>query len=390
MLPFEKSEYIERIRKVKESMESQGIDVMLVTDPANMCYLSGYNAWSFYVHQMLIVMADLEEPIWVGRYQDALVGAKVTTWLNEDNIIPYSDDYVQSTVKHPMDFVVDVLKEKGASKKVIGVEMDAYYFSAKCFERLQMGLPYAKFKDGTNLVNWVRIIKSDKEIELMKKAAKIVEKTMQVAIDSINVGVRECDAAASIYQAQVSGMKEFGGDYPAIVPLMPSGDQTGAPHLTWTDKKYKEGEAVIIEIAGCYKRYHSPLARTVFLGTPDEKVKHTAEVVVEGLNAALDTAKPGVTCEEVEMAWRKVLENYGFEKESRIGYSMGLNYPPDWGEHTASIRPADKTVLKPNMTFHCIPGMWFDDFGVEISESFRVTENGCETLADFPRKLFVK
>ncbi len=263
MLSFEKTEYLDRLRKVKESMSQKGIDVLLVADPANMCYLTGYNSWSFYVHQMVVVMADEEEPIWFGRYQDALVGAKVTTWIKDENILSYSDDYVQSTIKHPMDRLADIMKKKGAGKKTFGVEMDAYYFSAKAYERLQYGLPDAKFQDGTNVVNWVRIIKSDNELAFMKRAARIVEKSMQVAIDSVDVGVRQCDAAAAIYQAQISGTKEFGGDYPAIVPLMPSGDQTGAPHLTWTDQKYKEDEAVIIEIAGCYQRYHSPMSRTV-------------------------------------------------------------------------------------------------------------------------------
>jgi len=390
MLAFDKSDYLQRLQKVKDSMTEKGIEVLLVTDPANMCYLTGYNAWSFYVHQMVVVLADEEEPIWYGRYQDGLVGAKVTTWLKDENIYSYSDDYVQSTVKHPMDRLADLLIEKGVGSKSFGVEMDAYYFSAMAYERLKSGLPNAKFMDATSLVNWVRIIKSDNELIYMKRAAKIVESAMETAINAIDVGVRQCDAAASIYKAQITGTLEFGGDYPAIVPLMPSGDQTGAPHLTWTDKKYGKGEAVIIEIAGCYQRYHSPLSRTVFLGEPTKKIQDTADIVVEGLNAALDKAKPGVTCEEVEMAWRNVLQKYGLEKESRIGYACGLNYPPDWGEHTASIRPGDKTVMQPNMTFHCIPGMWFDDFGVEISEAFRVTESGSETLANFPRKLFVK
>jgi ectoine hydrolase len=390
MLDFEVSEFQDRVQKVKKSMAKEGLDVLVVADPANMCYLSGYNAWSFYVPQALVVLLDVDEPVWFGRFQDALVSAKVTTWMQTDNIVPYSDDYVHSTVKHPMDYLAHILKEKGASAKTIGVEMDAYYFSAKSFVSLQKGLPNANFRDATNLVNWVRIIKSDREISYMKRAAVILEKTMQVAVDTINVGVRECDVAAAIYNAQITGTEEFGGDYPSIVPLLPSGDKTGAPHLTWTDNRYSDGDEVIIEIAGCYKRYHSPLARTLALGKPSQKVIDTAEIVIEGLTAALDAVKPGVTCEEVESAWSSVLKKYGLSKESRIGYSTGVNYPPDWGEHTASIRPGDKTVLQPNMTFHCIPGMWFDDFGIEISECFRVTENGAETFANFPRKLIIK
>ena len=143
-------------------------------------------------------------------------------------------------------------------------------------------------------------------------------------------------------------------------------------------------------MAACRHRDHSPLARTAYIGKkPPQKLADLAEHTVEGLNLTLDAIKPGLRCEEVELVWRKHIAKAGLEKESRIGYAMGLNYPPDWGEHTASLRPGDNTILTPNMTFHMILGMWMDDYGFECSESFRVTENGCETLADFPRKLFL-
>src|SRR5690606_36371846 len=133
--------------------------------------------------------------------------------------------------------------------------------------------------------------------------------------------------------------------------------------------RYKSGELVILELAGCYKRYHSPLARTVHIGQPSEEIKVLSEVVVEGLNECLDMIKPGIAWEEIEEAWKKSIEKSGIIKESRLGYSMGLNYPPDWGEHTASIRKGDKTILQPNMTFHLIPGIWLDQYGFEASES---------------------
>ncbi|MFZ5944752.1 MAG: M24 family metallopeptidase [Bacillota bacterium] len=388
-MPFSVSEFQERIRRTKERMHNQKMDVLLVTDPANMNYLSGYDGWSFYVHQLLILHIDEREPIWVGRGQDGN-GARVTTWLSRENIITYTDDYVQSTIKHPMDFVADILKEKGWDKKTVGVEMDAYYFTGQCYKRLEIGLPQAKIVDATCLVNWVRIIKSETEIEYIRKASRIVEQAMHKAIDSIEVGVRECDVAANIWHALTTGTPEFGGDYPAIVPLIPAGEKTTTPHLSWGDERYKKGNQVNIEIAGCYKRYHSPLSRTVILGIPPVKLQSLADTVIEGINEALDAVKPGITCEDVEMVWRKSIAKSGFVKDSRIGYSMGLNYPPDWGEHTASLRPGDQTILQPNMTFHMIPGIWMEDFGFEISQTFRVTEKGCEIFASFPRKLFIK
>ncbi|MGG1674115.1 M24 family metallopeptidase [Neobacillus sp. NRS-1170] len=388
-MSFSKHEYKERIHKTKERMAEKGIEVLLITDPANLNYLSGYDGWSFYVHQMLILMIDEEQPKWIGRGQDAN-GAKATTWISHENIISYPDDYVQSDIKHPMDFVADRLKEFGKARCSIGVEMENYYFTAKCYEQLKKGLPNASFQDATLLVNWVRLIKSDVEIGYMKRAAKIVEKAMQAGMDLIEAGVRECDVAAKIFYTQITGTEEFGGDYPSIVPLLPSGEKTSTPHLTWTDERYKKGDAVILEVAGCYKRYHSPLARTVQIGKPQEKMKTLSDVAVEGINTCLEMIRPGIACEEIEETWRKTIEKSGFVKESRLGYSMGLNYPPDWGEHTVSIRKGDKTILEPNMTFHLIPGLWLDDYGFEVSESIRITENGCETFANLPRNLTVK
>ena len=224
----------------------------------------------------------------------------------------------------------------------------------------------------------------------MKQAAKISERAMQTAVDVIEEGVKESEAAAEIYHALIQGTEEYGGDYPSIVPLMPSGDHTGTPHLTWTDRPFSGNEPVIIELSGARHRYHSPLARTVYIGDPPEAVPERAEIVIEGMNAALDKVEPGVTAEAIEKEWRDTIAKYGVEKEDRIGYSMGLGYPPDWGEHTASIRPGDETVLKENMTFHMIPGLWFEDFGVELSETFRVTSSGAEQFADFPQELFLK
>jgi Xaa-Pro dipeptidase len=313
VIAFSNVEFEQRLSKARKRMAEAGIDVLLVTDPANMNYLSGYNAWSFYVHQALIIFLDEDQPYWIGRSMDASA-ARHTTWLDEAHIYAYADHYVQSASRHPMDFVCDLLRNKKRDKHVIALEMDAYYFTAKSYIRLTQRLPDATFRDGTNLINWIRLIKSDREIDYIKKAAQISEKAMQVAFDTINEGTRECDVAAAISQAQIGGTAEFGGDYPSIVPLLPTGEKTSACHLTWTDEIFKHGEPVIIELAGCYRRYHSPLARTVVIGVPTEEMKKLGDVVVEGVNAALDVVKPGVTSEEVETAWRQSIEKNGIKK----------------------------------------------------------------------------
>jgi len=389
MLPFTEEEYLERIENTKLRMMQFGLDVLLVSDPANMNYLTGYDGWSFYTPQVVVVALAQDEPICIVRGID-LNGAKVTTFLDGRNLLGYPDDYVQNKRKHPMDFVAEILQARGLVRGVIGVEMDAYYFSAASMAALEQNLPNATFKNAYTLVNWIRMIKSPQELQYMRQAARILEKVMATAIDAIEPGVRQCDAVAKIMAAQASGTPEFGGDYPSIVPMLPSGVGTSTPHLTWSDQPFVSGEATILELAGCRLRYHCPQARTVFLGKPPQRLVDAAKVVVEGVEAVLSTIAPGLTCEEVEKVWRDVIAKAGFVKESRCGYSVGLNYPPDWGEHTISLRPGDKTVLQPDMTVHFIPGIWQDDWGIEISECIHLTDHGGDALANTPRRLIVK
>jgi len=240
------------------------------------------------------------------------------------------------------------------------------------------------------LVNWVRVVKSDSEIQLMKSAARITEKGMKTAFESINPDVRQCDAIAAIQKTLFSGTPEFGGDYPSIATLLPTGKGTSASHLTATEDKFVSGEASIIEISGVFKRYHCPMARTVLLGKKDQKKIDTMKATNEALDAGIEATKPGNTADDVAQKFWKVLDKYGIKKESRTGYSIGIGYPPDWGEHTLNIQKGDKTVLQPDVTFHMIAVMQFGDWGVEASESIRVTEKGYELFCSLSRELHVK
>ena len=390
MPAFPAAEYRDRIARVKRRMAEVGIDVLLCAEPASLNYLCGYDGWSFYVHQYLILALSMDEPLWVGRAMDA-AGARLTTFLKSGSIEPYPEDYVDTPDRHPASFVAGVLKARGHGGARIGLELDAFYFTARSYLELAKALPDARLIDVYPLVNWVRIVKSPAEIEMMRAAAAIVSHAMEVGMAAIAPGVRECDAVAEICAAQIRGTGPYWGDYPSAMPSVPHGIKTAAPHLTWSGDRYAANSVAYLELGGCSHRYHAALARTLYLGAPPSDLVDLAEVVSEGLETALDRARAGRTCHDVEAAWRSVIERAGYSKSSRIGYSIGLNYPPDWGERTASLRRGDQTVLEPNMCFHMILGMWQDDWGFELSETFRVAPQGPpEVLTRFPRDLVVK
>jgi ectoine hydrolase len=387
-LNFSREEYAQRIAKARRAMERQGIELLIVTDPSNMAWLTGYDGWSFYVHQC-VLLTQGGDPVWYGRSQDAF-GAKRTVFMDEADILAYPDIYVQNPERHPMDHLSGIIAEKGWDRLAIGVEMDNYYFAAACYQSLQKHLPNARFKDATGLVNWQRAVKSEQELVYMRRAARIVEAMHVRILERIEPGLPKNELVAEIYHAGITGVDGHGGDYPGIVPLLPTGKDASAPHLTWDDKPFETGAGTFFEIAGVHRRYHCPLCRTVYLGTPPQDILDAEQALLEGLAAGLEVAKPGNTCEDIAVAFLGVLKRHGIEKDTRNGYPIGLSYPPDWGERTMSLRLGDTSVLEENMTFHFMPGLWFDDWGLEITESIVITGTGTETLADVPRKLFVK
>ncbi len=387
-LNFTKEEYEQRIAKTRAAMVAKGVELMIIADPSNMSWLTGYDGWSFYVHQAVVLGLD-GDPVWFGRGMDAN-GAKRTVFMGHDDIIGYPDHYVQSTERHPMDYLSARLQERGWDKLATGVEMDNYYFSAAAFASLQKNLPNATFKDATGLVNWQRSVKSPAEIEFMRRAARIVEAMHAKIFELVEPGLKKNDLVAEIYHTSIAGADGYGGDYCAFVPMLPSGIDATAPHLTWDEKPFKSGEGTFFEIGGCYRRYHCPLSRTVYLGRPPQKFLDAEKAVLEATAAGLDKAKPGNTCEDVAIAFYQTLGKFGFEKDSRVGYSIGLSYPPDWGERTMSLRAGDLTELEPGMCIHFMPALWLDDGGLEITESILITDTGMECLADVPRKLVIK
>jgi ectoine hydrolase len=390
--PFTDTEFADRLGRVQAVLAERALAALVVADPANLYYLTGYNAWSFYTPQCLVVPAA-GLPHLFARAMDAQ-GAQYTAYLGRDHIHGYPEDLVHRPDVHPFDWIADRALELGLVEDAAGVdvaaETDAPFFSPRGFLALRSHLRHAALVDSRELVNWVRAVKSPAEQEKMRAAGAIAERVMATALDAVTPGRRQCDVVADIQHAQALGTPTLGGDYPAVVPMLPTGETAGTPHLTWSDAPFVEGEATTIELAGVHDRYHAPLARTVSLGTPPRRLAECADALIEAMEATLGALRPGATGHDVHGAFTKVISRHGLSKESRIGYSIGIGYPPDWGERTVSLRAHDKTEIAAGMAFHVILGMWMDGWGYETSEPVLVAGGGAERLTHLPGGLTVK
>ena len=385
---FPASEYASRTRSVQARMRAAGLDLIVAQDPANMCWLTGFDGWSFYVPQCVVVHVDAAHPIWFGRAMDAK-SARITTDLPDGDIVPYSERLIHHPVEHPYDELAALIRARGWAKARIGVEMDAHYYTARCHQHLVAGLPQATIRSNGDLVNWARLVKSPAEVALMREAGQIVTAAIQRTTEVMRPGTLQQDVIAEVLHTLTKGVPGSGGDYGAIVPMMPVGEGTSTPHLTWTDKPLPASGLAMLEIAGVRRRYHAPLTRTFHIGKPPKELADLAKIIVEGVDCAMELAKPGHTAEQMEAAWQASIARHGLKMESRVGYSIGLSYPPDWGERTVSLRPGDHTELTEGMCFHIQAGMWLADYGAAISESIVVTPSGADRLTSAPRDLIV-
>ncbi len=387
--PFTQTEYDRRLDLARRTMADKRLEALIVTDPSNQAWLTGYDGWSFYVHQAVIVQHD-QPPLWWGRAQDT-AGARRTVWMPDDQVVGYPDHFVQSSDCHPMEHLADQVKSILPGQLRIGVEMENFYYSAKAHAVLTDCLSNTELVDATAMVNWCRAIKSEPELEFMRRAARISESMLRVAMELAEPGLRKNALVAEIQRVATLGVGDDWGDYPAIVPLTPSGKDATAPHLTWDGSPMKHGEATFFELSGCYRRYHAPLCRTVFLGTPPAEMMSASEALNAGIEAGLNAAVAGNRTCDIANALHNELSKAGIERSNRCGYPIGLSYPPDWGERTMSLRDIDTTVLQPGMTFHFMPALWMENWGLETTETILIKTSGAaEPLCHFPRKLFVK
>ncbi|MFT4716989.1 MAG: Xaa-Pro aminopeptidase [Paracoccaceae bacterium] len=385
--PFSRDEYSDRLNCVRTAMQARGLDVLVIGDPANINWLTGYDAWSFYTPQIMVVGDELD-PTWLGREMDA-GAAKFTTYLPDSQIVPFPEIYVQQTTVHPAQFMAEWMKSKQLNGKRIGYESDVYYLTPAAVGHLKSGLPNSDWSDCGLLVNWQRLTKSRAEIVMLQQASVIAGLAMQTAYDGVRPGVRQNNLMADIVAAQIRGTPEFGGDQTALHPLVLAGEAASTAHPMWTDATFEKNQTIAFELGGCRKRYNAGLARTVHLGEPPKTLMATAKAVEEGMEEVLSAMKAHALCSDVHAAWQAVLDQYGLKKNSRIGYSIGLGYSPDWGEHTISFRPDDHTALPENAVVHIILGMWNDSWGMELSETIHVRANDAVCLTQFPRDVHV-
>ncbi len=374
-MTFPAEEYERRLRELRERMEARLLDAVVITDPENLMYLTDYQTTGYSFFQALVVPLD-GEPFMITRaMEDSNVVER--TWLDRSRPYPDTGDAIQQ--------LITSLKEFGLDDKHVGYERNSYFFPAYQQDRVHTSFEHGVLMDCFGIVEAGRARKSAVEIELMSRAARATEAGMQAGLDAVGVGVSENEIAAEIAAA----MFRAGGEAPAVMPYVTSGPRSMIGHATWEGREVREGEHVFLEVGGCVRRYHTAMMRTAVVGEKSDSMAKAEERMKYALSELRSMMRPGMTVSDADSLVRNIISDneIGARLVTRSGYSIGIAFPPSWDEgYILSLNPGDFTVLEEGMTFHVIPWMWGvdGDKTVGISDTIRITADGCESFFDFP------
>ena len=377
--PFTIEEFKARLKQVRDGMKAAGIDILLVTGPENIYYLSGYRTTGYYIYQALAVPLD-GDPQFVVRALE-FTNVEGLSWIKTGYKVEDTESYFEATA--------NCIDKMGGAKARIGYDDGGFFLPASILDGLRERMKGATFVPDGGLVEKSRMIKSPQEIAYIRQASAYAVAGMEAGIAHTRAGVSENDIAGETYNALVRAGSEYVGSQPYVV----TGRRSALGHATFERQVVQPGDDVFFEVGGCIYRYGGAIMRSVSVGKPSAEFQRAADAVLGALDAILNAAKPGVTSGEVDRAGRSVVEKAGFGDRwhHRTGYSIGIGFPPGWGEgHIMDLKPDDDRPLQAGMAFHTVPLLLMPEIGsVGFSETFAITESGCEVLTDTPRELRV-
>ena len=379
-LAFPTEEYLTRQDAIRSGMAALEIDALLVTSPENICYLCGYQTPGYYFPQTLVVTHDHDPQIIIRKFEGGNVDAY--SWLDPSNRRTFEDN------EAPMGLVAQTLSEVGAADSRIGVDLKSWFHTVRSHQELVSLVSGATIVDASGLVEAERAVKSERELAYIREASRISSIAAGVAAEHLSRGpCSENALAAKVHESLVGN----GGEYPGLPVFLSSGHRTLIPHSGWTAKTIEPGDAVLLEVTAVIRRYSGPIFRTYHLGRPTQTFRDRANVVRDMLEATIEAIGPGVTSGSVNDAAIREARKLGMGVTKRAGYSVGLNFPPDWGEGVfLDLKEGDETVLEPGMAFHVPQTLRLTgEPTVAISETVIVTKQGRSVATGYPRDLIV-
>ena len=276
---------------------------------------------------------------------------------------------------------VEILSQYVEKDKTIGIDK---IWPAKFLLRLQELEAGSRYVNGSMIVDYIRMIKDEKEQELMRESSRLNDAAVEKLIPWVGKGLTERELSAKIREIY----KELGCEGVSFEPITAYAKGAADPHHVTDDSRGKRGDCVILDIGAFKNNYASDLTRTVFIGEVSDRAKEIYDIVAEANRRGIEAARPGNRMCDVDAACRDYITEKGFGPyfTHRTGHSIGLE-DHEFGD----VSSVNEDIIKPGQCFSVEPGIYLPDegIGVRIEDIVLITEDGCEVLNHFPKDLII-
>ena len=380
-LHFSKNEFALRKAKVLKEMKEQNIDALLMFRQESMYWLTGYDTFGYVFFQTLVL--DIKGNIILLTREPDLRQAQNTSNIKDIRI--WVDKY-QSNPTNDLKIILDELNLKG---KNLGVEYEAYGLTGRNALRLNKSLEnYCKIDDKSELITKLRVVKSDEEINFVRKAAVLADKALDEVWKYTKSGVSESKILAEMNRVIFEG----GGDYPANEFIIGSGKNALLCRYQSEKQIFNNHDQLTIEWAGTYRHYHSAMFRTIPIGKADPKHYKMHEACIKALINCEKNLKPGNKIGKVFDVHAKTFDDLGY-KNSRMnacGYSLGSTFSPNWMDWPMIYTGNPYIIQEGNVFFlHMILMDSENKLAMNLGETYLVTKSGNERLGKQTMELVV-
>ncbi len=391
--PFPAEEYAARRAKVQKALTDSRLDAIFVTTPANITWLTGYDMIWYHLQNLtgVLVRADSDDTV----FFDSSAHTTIISTTPEISEVIYIDAAaVSGTVDESISAIVGGIADKGLGGGRIGLELWGYAPHASVMDTLASALRKggATVEDHWTLIEKQRFVKSDLEVQHVRKAAGIADLAMTAARDTIRPGIMETEIEGVI----MATMMKAGGGYPGIRTMIRSGPRSGTHHSSATRRQIKQGDIVFVDFCGCYDRYHVNINRTFSVGEADPRWTDLMTKAAGCIDAILSEIRLGDSLSKVDAVAQRYTDQTGIRQYVWWvgGYAQEIALPPDWcGNHWLNPRfDIGDPPIQPGMVFNLenqfdVWEDWPGGSGCAYIESLLVTENGLEVLSEVPRTL---
>ncbi|AOY86936.1 Xaa-Pro aminopeptidase [Marinobacter salinus] len=369
--PFPAAEFDQRLASVRERMAAEDMDALLLTDPSDIFYLTGYSTFEVSVHVALLVTGS---SLFLQVPSIEMGPAMVTTRVAE--VTGYRWEGIGEVLS-------PLIEALNGSADIVGI--DAWHGSLRqgVLEGLKARLSSVRFIDSGGLVKKVRIIKSPAEIEYLRHSARVTGEGLRAAVAEVRPGATDNDIAA----AGARALLEAGSEFMSMQPIVTTGRRSSVIHTNHKRCTIEQGEPVFLEFGAAWQRYTAPMMQTVVAGSPSAEMQQVFEGCRRIVDALLEAVKPGATFDSAALVAERALAPLASKVffSGVFGYTVGAQFPPSWVEGSGFIARGGNAEFKPGMVFHLpiclrVPGQW----GIGCSETILVTARGAEPITSNP------